>query len=1692
MSDVDESDVKSNQSDEVKLNVEDGLDDDVVLLEENDKPLEELEGPTSTPLRDEVDIVNEEDEIKEESIKEELIKEDVEESIKEDIEESIKEDVGESVKEEIKEEENEDLIDPDDGGGADTDFIVEDSGDIQFKEEDDLQIHLRSTYLLILFKSDKYKDYIGEIISADEDSFILDNADSKSIKVNMTDRGLVLDDGTIVKEMIRINLISDLETLLDEEDIFKEESIKLDLLEVDKQHKKYNESEIKEDFISEIVNLYNIFDSESLIKKITNMSYSFFDLIRENQYISDIDRTDVLSFIKKIENDNEFKLPNYILPIVSLKKKLFSSEDEVIVEKEDNSVKTYESELIEKYTLMNADNTGYIKTLNIIFDTEYNSYITRTDKYGIQINYDGRIIRDCLNDLNPCQNFINKDYYVDMLKSRSEFYTMDDGEKNVYVDSNIYNIIGLLFLPEEYSKYSLKLQLKNKYFNLYENVLLCDRGYSTVSFRQALVNKDIIFKNINNESLKNEYEKQINAFMFDLDKNINLEELSELLSKTLPDTKSIINSLNKDILKHLYNFNDFEKLLILYNISINDLLYDDKNEIIDLIKDNINNYEKTYKKILKSVIKPIKKLKIINKELDISDKIKLVKEYIFSTKNIEIKKELINKFIKIYCREASNEEEDINWLYSTDTNEKILCKHYYYSTKIDNEHPEYYEALRSIFCPESDDGNVCCAVCGHLIDNVEFSTFGGYSDGNVINMHAKLDNELVNKNISEGNEDLKEEINNMSKKFNIKLYQDDLESIVNILNIVDDTNFMNYRYGVNNFNNNIYIKKINEIHHIDKTKSKKENDSNKKKIKKTLKYFKIYLLKYNKLLLISFLIFIHIQISINTYKINLNDMYNILIYDVGESWKNLSIAKDDSSINKRMLQYIEIHLEEDLNNLTDNVDHKEYLDKIKFKNQFIKTVKYLLKPQFNLYSSINKYFKLNKNLDNIFVKESWPNFKPLYDNKLVLDINRYISSKDNEFKQYFINNDSLENISLLKDINRFEPKYIEYKLSISDLMNNPSYKRLYMYSLKLYGKSRVFPILNLLAKQFINTVNDEGIKQLLIKCDYTKDGFKSINYNKFKEVIIGDITKYEIEHTKDKDNIVKFKHINLNNTEYILLNCNSRGGYRYEPSKIFIDSSFEELISENTQFVEKVFNNYCIDGRGDLIENLADENILNYYLLDYREDLKQNLSECKKTEIQKDIENFQKIMDYLPNKNKLQLKIFIEYTEKYTNDDIFEFLNFNTEVEDRLLSFFNENKYLDYDDDKIFMAINEIILNIKQNKTNKSVLDNSSITDKLDNLYEPMKSKSNDYLKNIESLYNEIINEDEYYNEYNKLQLTRLKNIVRKTPSFMNDPDKDKDKSNNIEKTYLLIDRLTEDIQDGYVYKRFIDDMFFTINRLKNKYRTYNLLKRKSFKLSDTNIDEYNKYIDINEFMLHNDLFFQRKKNDLKENKKYSGFKDYKEEENTLYFEGLYDYINKYNINLHKLKGSSNNILNPDILLSINRFIFVFIINKIVEYIQSLLDPESDIYKIATSKYQEMNDENICIKNSIICLSRFLLDLIINMYEKYYDTIWVYVNSGDLNMSIMKQLSREKHTYLQKTQGMTKEQKKENDMMNDMGKGTLYKDFEQDNQNYALSHEFEQDIHPEESNIETIDVKEGYEQHLYDQEENGEMTENDL
>ena len=131
----------------------------------------------------------------------------------------------------------------------------------------------------------------------------------------------------------------------------------------------------------------------------------------------------------------------------------------------------------------------------------------------------------------------------------------------------------------------------------------------------------------------------------------------------------------------------------------------------------------------------------------------------------------------------------------------------------------------------------------------------------------------------------------------------------------------------------------------------------------------------------------------------------------------------------------------------------------------------------------------------------------------------------------------------------------------------------------------------------------------------------------------------------------------------------------------------------------------------------------------------------------------------------------------------------------------------------------------------------------------------------------------------------------------------------------------------------------------------------------------------------------------------------------------------------------------------------------------------------------EEYDDNINIDNNIIYLSRFLLDIIVDMYEKFYNPKWVFTTPDVLNNSIMKQVSREKQNYINKIDKMSKDDKFLNDTKKEMGTSMLFHESAADNAEYVSGPDFEQDF--------LSDLKGGYDQHLYDQVENDEIVDED-
>ena len=162
-----------------------------------------------------------------------------------------------------------------------------------------------------------------------------------------------------------------------------------------------------------------------------------------------------------------------------------------------------------------------------------------------------------------------------------------------------------------------------------------------------------------------------------------------------------------------------------------------KDLINKIIKKNTNQYILNYnKKIKRKVIKSIKK---VNKLLSTDDKVQLSWSYIQSILIIPIKNTYIQSFIKRFSREPF-ENENQNYLYQKDSENKLICKHYQYSSKIHN-NSDAFISLKNAFGGTPNDGIISCNCCGEYLCHEDLSILEGFSDGAPKNTKEVLDTE---------------------------------------------------------------------------------------------------------------------------------------------------------------------------------------------------------------------------------------------------------------------------------------------------------------------------------------------------------------------------------------------------------------------------------------------------------------------------------------------------------------------------------------------------------------------------------------------------------------------------------------------------------------------------------------------------------------------------------------------------------------------------------------------------------------------------------------------------------------------------------------------------------------------------------------------------------------------------------------
>ena len=240
--------------------------------------------------------------------------------------------------------------------------------------------------------------------------------------------------------------------------------------------------------------------------------------------------SNALEFIKHILHKQDYKIPKWIIPIVSSKKVIYKEEGEDDEEREDTIYKDYITTLEQKYNIVNI--------FNEYNQNSYHTIIKKLDAFKPyendetelkQIPYEGMYIRSC----NPC-NTLQTQIPYDIVNTQKAFIipTKQNHETvmEYIVPKENISLIGFYTLPHSLQDYTLSLGS----MNLYEYNLLSNVKYSYKLFSKRFENEKIIphMMNTDTTNIDPSWEKSIHSYLFY--PTVQQQEIGDVLEKNFP------------------------------------------------------------------------------------------------------------------------------------------------------------------------------------------------------------------------------------------------------------------------------------------------------------------------------------------------------------------------------------------------------------------------------------------------------------------------------------------------------------------------------------------------------------------------------------------------------------------------------------------------------------------------------------------------------------------------------------------------------------------------------------------------------------------------------------------------------------------------------------------------------------------------------------------------------------------------------------------------------------------------------------------------------------------------------------------------------------------------------------------------------------------------------------------------------
>ena len=528
------------------------------------------------------------------------------------------------------------------------DFFTEDSFFIVIYEEEDELIDK------LLVVSD---------LNIDQDKILLkDEEQNDEFLYFDTDDTLIIE-----TESYKINDIEKVEEFTDDitnidlsviQDIYPD----IEIVVEEVKDKKYSLLEKKESLITELISLYKAYNNDVMIYQITDIVNH---VIHMYQSMDDtaIDDSDTLDFVKKMRSEKTYEIPKWILPIIRTKKKIYKTEEEEIINDEDVFIRNFDEEVVEKHRLITGiEDNDYKKIMSIL--NSYGPFEGYPD--GIKIPYEGFYLRDC-DEESPCNGFQGP-LSFDSNKTKNEFLLPIVKEDKSSSFETIFpkeqlSLLGFYTLPHTF----LDISLKSTHLTLHEMYFLGDFKYSYKIFKDRIkkVIPHIIHKDSTNEG--ETLKENIHTYSLE-NQDITTEELGSLLKNNLPGYTSILRSIPKHIRNVIYNFEDFKKAYLCYDLDYFLLNKGNRLLVNDMIKQNIKNFVTRYNQSVKrKIIKKVKKKKVI---LSSKERILLCKEYIMGIHIIPLRNNYMKKFIRTFSREPTK-EEDPHFFYEKNSTDKL-------------------------------------------------------------------------------------------------------------------------------------------------------------------------------------------------------------------------------------------------------------------------------------------------------------------------------------------------------------------------------------------------------------------------------------------------------------------------------------------------------------------------------------------------------------------------------------------------------------------------------------------------------------------------------------------------------------------------------------------------------------------------------------------------------------------------------------------------------------------------------------------------------------------------------------------------------------------------------------------------------------------------------------------------------------